>query len=215
MAMKMSGSALSVNTFACYYETHMHKKIVKGKQTKTEMVAHYGSYNFVPKKTRGTVSIVPAYHNKWPRWTEYWFYHRVCSDEDVAEAMANDLPKAHILVSEMTPMDGYRLANLHVDSLDDVAVADALAMTSRFQISRDLVEEWVACDSPPLSGKTHFFGFERKDGYVCLDLGIDRPDAYSTDFSFVNLVEHKAEQIVGFYGKKEHKGKCQYLAGKR
>jgi hypothetical protein len=38
------------------------------------MVAHYGSYNFVPKKTKGTVQIVLAYRNEWPRWTDYWFY---------------------------------------------------------------------------------------------------------------------------------------------
>lgn len=67
MALKMDGCALSVDTFARYYKTHLHKKTVKDKQTKTEMVAHYGSYNFVPKKTRGTVTIVPAYRNKWPR----------------------------------------------------------------------------------------------------------------------------------------------------
>ena len=66
MALKMSGCALSVNTFARYYETHFHKKMVKDKWTKTEMVAHYGSYNFVPKKTKGTVQIVLAYRNKWP-----------------------------------------------------------------------------------------------------------------------------------------------------
>jgi hypothetical protein len=71
MALKMSGCALSVNTFAHYYETHFHKKMVKDKQTKTEIVAHYGSYNFIPKKTKGTVQIVPAYRNKWPRWTKY------------------------------------------------------------------------------------------------------------------------------------------------
>jgi hypothetical protein len=52
MAMKMSGSELSVNTFTRYYETHLHKKVVKDRWTKTEMVAHWGSYNFVSKKTR-------------------------------------------------------------------------------------------------------------------------------------------------------------------
>ena len=51
----MSGCALSVNTFAHYYETKLHKKTVKDKQTKTKMVAHYGSYNFVLKKMEGTV----------------------------------------------------------------------------------------------------------------------------------------------------------------
>ena len=67
MALKMSRCALSVNTFTRYYETHLHKNMVRDKQTKTEMVAHYGSYNFVLKKTKGTVQIVPAYQNKWPR----------------------------------------------------------------------------------------------------------------------------------------------------
>ena len=107
--------------------------------------------------------------------------------------MANDLPKEHVLVLEMTPMEGYHLANLRVDGPDDVAAVDALAMTSRFQISRDLVEEWVACNSPPLSGETRFFEFKRKDRYVYPNLGVCRPDAYLSDFSFVNLEEHKAE----------------------
>ena len=66
MALKMTGCALSVNLFARYYEMHFHRKTVRDKQTKMEMVAHYGSYNFVPKKTKGTVQIVPAYRNKWP-----------------------------------------------------------------------------------------------------------------------------------------------------
>ena len=55
MALKMTGCALSVNLFARYYKTHFHKKTIKDKQSKMEMVAHYGSYNFVPKKTKGTV----------------------------------------------------------------------------------------------------------------------------------------------------------------
>lgn len=73
----------------------------------------------------------------------------------------------------------------------------------------------MAYNSPPLSSETRFFEFKWRDGYVYQNLSMERPDAYSTDFSFVNLIEHKAELIIGFYGKKEHKGKCQYLARKR
>ena len=123
--------ALSVNTFSRYYETHLHKKVVKDKRTKVEMVAHYGSYNFVLKKAKGTVQIVPAYRNKWPRWTDYWFYHHVCSDEDVTEALMNDFPKVHILVSEMTPMEGFRLAEILADGPWDTKAVDAFALTSR------------------------------------------------------------------------------------
>ena len=55
MALKMCGCTLSVNSFTRYYKIHFHKKTIKDKQTKIEMVAHYGSYNFVPEKTKGTV----------------------------------------------------------------------------------------------------------------------------------------------------------------
>ena len=63
--------------------------------------------------------------------------------------------------------------------------------------------------------RPRFSEFERRDGYVYPNLDVVRSDAYSIDFSFVNQIEHKAEQIIGFYGDKEHKGECQYLAGKR
>jgi len=55
----------------------------------------------------------------------------MCSDKDVAEVLENNLSKAHILVSKMTPMKGYHLAELRADGPDDVAVVDALALTSR------------------------------------------------------------------------------------
>lgn len=116
MALKMCRCALSVNTSVRYFETHFHKKTIKDRQTKTKMVAHYRSYNFILKKTKGTIQIVLAYRNKWSRWTNYWFYHHVCSDEDVAVPLENNLPKAHILVSETTPIEGYRLAEIQADS---------------------------------------------------------------------------------------------------
>ena len=53
MALKMIGYALSVDTFSCYYETQLHKKTIKDKRTKSEAIAHNGSYNFAPKKTWG------------------------------------------------------------------------------------------------------------------------------------------------------------------
>jgi hypothetical protein len=40
-------------------------------------------------------------------------------------------------------------------------------------------------------------------------------DTFTTDFSFVNLTKHKAEEIIGFYGSREHKGRSQSLVGKR
>lgn len=92
MALKMTGCDLSVDTFAQYYEIQVHRKVIKDKWRKAEMLVEFGSYNFVRKKTRGTISIVPAYRNKWPHWTNFWFYHRVCTDKMVVEAMENNLP---------------------------------------------------------------------------------------------------------------------------
>ena len=77
------------------------------------------------------------------------------------------------------------------------------------------MEEWIACDSPPLSHETLFSDIEQRDEYVFLHLGIAPSDAFSTDFSFVNFIEHKAKDIIVFYGDREHKGRCQSLAGKR
>jgi hypothetical protein len=65
----------------------------------------------------------------------------VCSDEDVAKAMINDLLKAHILVSEMTPMKGFCLAEILANGPRDTEATNAFALTSRWQTSQDLVDD--------------------------------------------------------------------------
>jgi hypothetical protein len=52
-------------------------------------------------------------------------------DEYVAKVMINDLPKAHILVSEMTPMKGFCLTEILADGPCDTEAVDAFALTSR------------------------------------------------------------------------------------
>ena len=56
----------------------------------------------------------------------------MCSDKDVAEALANGLPKVNILVSEMSPMSEFCLGKILADGPDDTATADAFALTSRW-----------------------------------------------------------------------------------
>ena len=56
----------------------------------------------------------------------------MCSDEDVTEALMNDLPKAHILISEMAPMKGFCLAEIMADGPQDTEAADAFALMSQF-----------------------------------------------------------------------------------
>ena len=115
----------------------------------------------------------------------------------------------------MTPTKGFRLAEVRADESGDTTAADAFALTSRWQINQDMVEEWIACESPPLSIETRFSEFEQRDGYVFSNLGVTLSDDFSKKFSFVNHIEHKAEEIIRFYGDREHKGRFQCLAGKR
>jgi hypothetical protein len=115
----------------------------------------------------------------------------------------------------MTPMEGFCLAEVLANGLCDTEAADAFALTLRWQISRELVEEWIACNNIPLSSETWFSDIERRDEHVFSRLAVTPSDAFTIDFSFVNLIEHKAEEIIGFYGDREHKGWCQSLARKR
>ena len=55
----------------------------------------------------------------------------MCTDEEVAEVLVNNLPKAHILISEMTPMEGFHLAEILADGPHDTEATDAFALTSR------------------------------------------------------------------------------------
>ena len=59
----------------------------------------------------------------------------MCSNEDVVEDLTNGLPKVHILVLEMTLMDGFCLAEILADGPCDTEAADAFALTSCWQIS--------------------------------------------------------------------------------
>ena len=54
----------------------------------------------------------------------------MCSDKDVTEALMNDLPKAPILVSEMTLMKGFCLAEVLADGPRDTEAVDAFALSS-------------------------------------------------------------------------------------
>jgi hypothetical protein len=72
----------------------------------------------------------------------------------------------------------------------------------------------IACNSPPLSSETRFSDIERRDGYVFSHLAVAPSDAFTINFSFVNLIEHKAEEIIGFYGDREHKGWCHPWLGR-
>lgn len=124
MALKIIGSELEVNTFTKYYESRFREKVVMDRSSKTEWRVEFGSYNFVPQKSQGTVSIVPSYRNKWPGWIDHWFYVGVCTDEEDAVMIENGMPKASVVVLQMTLMGGVRLADCFVDGASDVSTSE-------------------------------------------------------------------------------------------
>lgn len=75
MAMKMLGHAPNTDTFIRFYETQRKRSEVWDPIVEKKLPLEFGAFNFVPKKTRNTITIVPTYRNKWPQWTKYWFYH--------------------------------------------------------------------------------------------------------------------------------------------
>lgn len=146
MAMKMLGHAPNADMFLRFYETQRKRSEVWDPIIGKKLPLEFGAFNFVPKKTRGTITIVPMYRNKWPQWTKYWFYHRVYLDCDVQEAEANEWERASPLVSTLAKWEGNRLPTFSKSIEEEARSGDAFALTSRFQISRDVIEEWVALE---------------------------------------------------------------------
>lgn len=130
MVLKMMGCELSLETFIRYYAAQLKENILYNKRTEQDVRLEFCSYNFVPVTGHGSVSIVPAYHNKWSDWKSYWFYLRVCSDDEVTLALKNRLERAHAMASLLSPLEGVRKPLSETGGDSDVSAADAFALTS-------------------------------------------------------------------------------------
>jgi len=150
MAMKMLGCELLADTFIHFYETQLHRNKARDPDTGEELYSVFGAYNFVPKKTQGTMSIVPTYPNKWPFWTNCWFYHRVSTYSDVESAQVNKRTQASHKVSQMIKLIGLRLPEFSMSKPEEIRTGDAFILTSRWQTSRDRIEAWIAIKRKPL-----------------------------------------------------------------
>jgi len=115
--MKMLGHVPNADTFIWFYEMQHRRGEVWDPIVGTKLPVEFGAFNFVPKKTRGTITIMPTYRNKWPQWTKYWFYHLVCPDP---------------LVSTLAEWKGNRLPTFSKTTEEEAHSGDAFALTSRF-----------------------------------------------------------------------------------
>jgi hypothetical protein len=84
-------------------------------------------------------------------------------------------------------------------------------LTSCWQTSRDLVEEWIAARCPPLCSYYWFKNIVEKEGYLGPTLNSQRLMNFLNDPTFVNNVEHEVKKICGPYGKKEEKAKLHIV----
>lgn len=72
------------------------------------------------------------------------------------EAKANEWERVSPLVSTLAEWEGNRLPNFLKSTEEEAHSGDAFALTSRFQISQNLIEEWVALERRPLQTYTRF-----------------------------------------------------------
>ena len=66
MAMKMLDHVPNADTFIRFYETQHRKGEVWDPIVGKKLPLEFRAFSFVPKKTCGTITIVPTYQNKWP-----------------------------------------------------------------------------------------------------------------------------------------------------
>ena len=140
-------------------------------QRRTQFVdpeTHYNSYSdfgafvFVPKRSEAVLA--PTFRNKWTDWSQFWFYHRVCSDALVSLSKAGGQAKANSLVSVLSPLSADKNPDFSSAGPKATKCAEAFLATSARQISRDLVEEWIALRKQPLCILTKFTKFIEHDG---------------------------------------------------
>lgn len=146
MAMKMTRSELLVDIFVCFYKIQQCRNKIQNPETNEEFYSDFGAYIFVPKKLADGEGMVPTYRNKWPQWAQHWFYHHVYTDEEVTDAVANGRGKASPLVSTIALLSAIRMPLFSTSQPSEASSREAFVVTSRWQISRDLIEEWIALD---------------------------------------------------------------------
>jgi hypothetical protein len=136
--MKMLGYVPNADTFIRFYEKQHRRGEVWDPIVGKKLPLEFGAFNFVPKKTSGTICIM-------------------CPDGNVQEAEANGWERASPLVSTLAEWKGNRLPTFSKSIAEKARSGDAFALMSWFQISQDLVEEWVALGWRPLQTYTRFW----------------------------------------------------------
>ena len=136
-------------------------------------------------------------------------------NSEVEEAEAKGKEKASPLVSKLTPLSGVHMPSFSMSRLNEVRSGEAFVLTSQRQISRDLVEQWIALGQSLLCVYTKFDSFADLNGYKGPIVACQKPRGYKTDESFGAYVESQAEKICEAYIDKEQEAKFASLGSKR
>lgn len=161
----MTGLELLVDTFACFYKIQQYRNKIRNLDTNEEVYLDFGAYIVVQKKLEDGEGLVPTFRNKWPQWAQHWFYYRVCTDSVVVDAEANGREKASLLVLTLTLLSAIRMPSFSTSRPNEVKSGEAFVLTSQWQISRDLIEEWIALGRKPLCVHTNIRGIVDLNGY--------------------------------------------------
>lgn len=132
----------------------------------------------------------------------------------MASAEANGWERASPLVLTLSPLSAIKTPVYSLSSPAETASGKAYLLTSHWQISRDLVEEWIALGRKPLCSYTRMGETMELDGYKCPVLECERPNNFWNDRSFILFVENEAEKICGCYQLKEQKAKVDSLGSR-
>lgn len=202
----MMGKEPTANAFAKYYHAHFYPSTDEDNLTLKE----FGGYNFsLPKKANSL--LVPTFRNKRDDWSNYWFYAGVATDKEVAASVSQNLPRANALVSQMTPMVGYKHGDFSSYAKKDEFAEGAFLMTGKRQISRDLFEEGVALDFWSLGQNKLECEFEEWDGYIRPKMVLELPPAFPDGMEYVSHIERLANYQVGANSDAEHEKKILVL----
>lgn len=135
------------------------------------------------------------------------------TDSNLTDARANGKERASPLVSTLASLLAVRTPVFSASRPKEIVSGEAFLLTSWWQTSRDLVEEWIALGRKPLCAHTDMSKIVELNGYKGPVLRC--PKDFADDRSFVHFVEKEAEKICGVYALKEQRAKNASLGTKR
>jgi hypothetical protein len=159
-AYESCGVVPSIDTFCAYYE--LQKQPKKVKVARVKLVAQYGSYAYMMKRSQegARLEISWCQKNKWDRdWMEHWFYVKTSSM--TRTYVDGSMETLWALAFVMSDMNLLSKVNPPAERTPEVKAYDrAFALACHYSGGWGLVEEMVAFNFWPLGKRNEAFHIE-------------------------------------------------------